>query len=80
MIFGHFENGHLSAFEYISFEKYCIFFCFLTGCNVENACFYLGLCAERTAINKAVSEGYKKFKAIAVSRYYMFLFELNVFL
>ncbi|XP_070784666.1 cytidine deaminase-like [Enoplosus armatus] len=38
-----------------------------TGCNVENACFYLGLCAERTAINKAVSEGYKKFKAIAVS-------------
>ncbi|XP_042366172.1 cytidine deaminase-like [Plectropomus leopardus] len=38
-----------------------------SGCNVENACFYLGLCAERTAINKAVSEGYKTFKAIAVS-------------
>ncbi|KAM7390703.1 hypothetical protein PAMA_008746 [Pampus argenteus] len=38
-----------------------------TGCNVENACFNLGVCAERTAINKAVSEGYKKFKAIAIS-------------
>uniref|UniRef100_A0A3Q1FDN9 Cytidine deaminase n=1 Tax=Acanthochromis polyacanthus TaxID=80966 RepID=A0A3Q1FDN9_9TELE len=42
-------------------------FCLLLGCSVENACFYLGLCAERTAINKAVSEGYQKFKAIAIS-------------
>uniref|UniRef100_A0A671UW93 Cytidine deaminase n=1 Tax=Sparus aurata TaxID=8175 RepID=A0A671UW93_SPAAU len=38
-----------------------------SGCNVENACFYLSLCAERTAINKAVSEGHRKLKAIAVS-------------
>uniref|UniRef100_A0A3Q1GNI0 Cytidine deaminase n=1 Tax=Acanthochromis polyacanthus TaxID=80966 RepID=A0A3Q1GNI0_9TELE len=38
-----------------------------SSCSVENACFYLGLCAERTAINKAVSEGYQKFKAIAIS-------------
>uniref|UniRef100_A0A3Q1B200 cytidine deaminase n=1 Tax=Amphiprion ocellaris TaxID=80972 RepID=A0A3Q1B200_AMPOC len=39
-------------------------FVFLLGCSVENTCFSLGLCAERTAINKAVSEGYQKFKAI----------------
>ncbi|XP_039255061.1 cytidine deaminase-like [Styela clava] len=37
-----------------------------TGCNVENACYPVGVCAERTAICKAVSEGHKKFKAIAV--------------
>uniref|UniRef100_A0A667XG78 Cytidine deaminase n=1 Tax=Myripristis murdjan TaxID=586833 RepID=A0A667XG78_9TELE len=38
-----------------------------TGCNVENACNNLGLCAERTAITKAVSEGYRSFKAIAIA-------------
>lgn len=36
------------------------------GCNVENASFGLTNCAERTAIFKAVSEGVKQFKAIAV--------------
>lgn len=29
-----------------------------TGCNVENAAYPLGVCAEKTAIAKAVSEGY----------------------
>ncbi|XP_064160179.1 cytidine deaminase-like [Anguilla rostrata] len=38
-----------------------------TGCNVENACYNLGICAERTAISKAVSEGFRTFKAIAIS-------------
>ncbi|XP_029989408.1 cytidine deaminase b [Sphaeramia orbicularis] len=38
-----------------------------TGCNVENACYNLGLCAERNAISKAVSEGYRAFKAIAIT-------------
>lgn len=38
-----------------------------TGCNIENASFSLSNCGERTAIFKAVSEGYKKFKAIAIS-------------
>ena len=37
-----------------------------TGCNVENAVYPLGLCAERVAIFKAVSEGYRDFEAIAV--------------
>lgn len=37
-----------------------------TGCNVENASYSLGCCAERTAIFKAVSEGKKQFRAIAV--------------
>ncbi|KAK3512903.1 hypothetical protein QTP70_028981 [Hemibagrus guttatus] len=38
-----------------------------TGCNIENACYNLGICAERTAISKAVSEGYKDFQAIAIA-------------
>ncbi|XP_001504385.3 cytidine deaminase [Equus asinus] len=38
-----------------------------SGCNIENACYPLGICAERTAIQKAVSEGYKDFKAIAIA-------------
>lgn len=37
-----------------------------TGCNIENAAYSPGLCAERTAIYKAVSEGCRKIKAIAV--------------
>ncbi len=38
-----------------------------TGCNVENTSYGLCICAERTAICKAVSEGHQKFEAIAVS-------------
>lgn len=30
-----------------------------TGCNIENAAFTPGLCAERTALAKAVSEGHR---------------------
>jgi len=36
------------------------------GCNIENASYGLTNCAERTAIFKAVSEGHKRFKALAV--------------
>ncbi|KAM4014835.1 cytidine deaminase isoform 2-T2 [Anomaloglossus baeobatrachus] len=37
------------------------------GCNIENACYTLGICAERTAIQTAVSQGCKKFTAIAIA-------------
>lgn len=37
-----------------------------TGCNIENSSFSLTICAERTAIFKAISAGEKKFRAIAV--------------
>jgi cytidine deaminase len=37
-----------------------------TGCNVENASFGLTICAERTAIVKAISEGEHAVQAVAV--------------
>lgn len=37
-----------------------------TGCNIENAAFSPTVCAERTAIFKAVSDGKKHFLAIAI--------------
>ena len=38
-----------------------------TGCNIEISSFALTICGERTALFKAVSEGERKFKAIAVA-------------
>jgi cytidine deaminase len=38
-----------------------------TGCNIESSSYSLTICAERTAIFKAISEGERKFKAIAVA-------------
>jgi cytidine deaminase len=37
-----------------------------TGINVENAAYPTSMCAERTAVFKAVSEGEREFDAIAV--------------
>ena len=37
-----------------------------TGCNVENAAYGDCICAERTAIVKAVSEGHRNFRRIAI--------------
>jgi cytidine deaminase len=37
-----------------------------TGCNIENATYGLTLCAERVAVFKALSEGARKFRRVAV--------------
>jgi cytidine deaminase len=36
------------------------------GCNIENATYGLTVCAERVAIFKAISEGARRFKRVAV--------------
>lgn len=38
-----------------------------TGCNVESSSYSLTICAERNAIFKAISEGEREFKALAVA-------------
>jgi cytidine deaminase len=38
-----------------------------TGCNVENATYGLTVCAERVAVLKALSEGARKFRRIAIA-------------
>ncbi len=58
---------------YVPYSKFKVGAALLTkegkvfsGCNVENASYGLTCCAERTAIFKAVSEGYRNFAAIAI--------------
>ena len=58
---------------YAPYSHYKVGACLLTkdgkifsGCNIENAAFGPTICAERTAIFKAVSEGVKDFAAIAI--------------
>ena len=38
-----------------------------TGCNIENAAYTPTNCAERTAVFKAVSEGHRTFRRIAIA-------------
>ena len=60
-------------FSYVPYSRYTVGAALLakngtvyTGCNIENASFGVTNCAERTALFKAVSEGVKEFKAIAI--------------
>ena len=39
----------------------------ITGCNIENSAYTAAICAERTAISNAVSQGERDFVAIAVA-------------
>lgn len=39
----------------------------VTGVNIENASYPVGLCAERTAMAKAISQGDRDFVAIAIA-------------
>ena len=38
-----------------------------TGCNIENASYPVGICAERTAMSKAISEGHRDFVRLAIA-------------
>ena len=38
----------------------------VTGCNVENATYGLTICAERVAMFKALSDGHRRFRRVAV--------------
>ncbi|MCD7781567.1 MAG: cytidine deaminase [Methanosphaera sp.] len=58
---------------YVPYSKFYVGASLLTtdgkifnGCNIENASYSLTMCAERTAIFKAISEGYKNLSAICV--------------
>lgn len=62
-----------TAYAYAPYSGFCVGAALLcrdgkvvTGCNVENACYPAGICAERSAVFRAVGEGYKDFDAIAV--------------
>lgn len=65
--------GEQAKLAYSPYSKFCVGAALLTdagtiytGCNIENASYPAGICAERTAIFKAVSEGYRSFRAIAI--------------
>ncbi|XP_078286946.1 cytidine deaminase-like [Rhinoraja longicauda] len=68
------KSHEAKAFAYCPYSKFPVGAALLTedgkiftGCNVENSTLTVGICAERVAIYKAVSEGCTKFKSIAVA-------------
>jgi len=69
-----FEKARKAAdFAYAKYSKFRVGAALLaddgtvfTGCNVENRSYGLTICAERTAVVKAVSSGFRSFKALAI--------------
>ena len=59
-----------SQSKYSKFPVGCALLCddnkIVYGCNIESAVYPSTLCAERVAIYSALSQGIKKFKAIAI--------------
>ena len=65
--------GQARRWAYAPYSNYAVGAAVLTesgkvydGVNIENAAYPTGICAERVAIFKAVSEGERRFTAIAV--------------
>lgn len=63
-----------AAFAYAPYSNFAVGAALLcedgtvyTGCNVENASFGAGICAERVALCKAISEGKRNFSVLAVA-------------
>jgi len=56
-----FSNFHVGAALLTEDEK------IYTGANIENSSYSLTICAERVAVFKAVSEGERRFRAIAIA-------------
>ena len=59
---------------YAPYSHFCVGACLqaedgrvFTGCNIENASLGATICAERCAVSKAVSEGARRFTAIAIA-------------
>ncbi|XP_051899304.1 cytidine deaminase-like isoform X2 [Pristis pectinata] len=68
------KSHEAKAFSYSPYSKFPVGAALLTedgriftGCNIENASLTVGICAERVAIHKAVSEGCTNFKSIAIA-------------
>ena len=59
-----------SQSKYSNYPVGCALLCdddkIIYGCNIESAVYPSTLCAERVAIYSALSQGIKKFKAIAI--------------
>ena len=65
------EARHMAYAPYTGFAVGAALLCrdgqVYTGCNIENSSFGLTICAERTAMGKAISEGHRDFVRIVIA-------------